>query len=341
MVDSTPPPPTTTPNPPQTTITIPSSPSPVVVVDSKTPKCSITNSSFSFPRPAIRVTSEFDSDSLSFFNKVSCKVFDNLAKFKLSFSNSKNGEISDPQIGFVSKYLSLQYDVEEKNAFVKSNFNVGEKLSFRASQDVKAQQGEVAMVASLPDPSYKLELSSAVPSVGLPRATFRFPAGEVSLEEREEEAEELKKVLSVSGIVKGQFLNGICTAQYQDDDVNLRYSYKDEQVSFIPRISLPSNAVAFAFKRRFSPSDKLSYLYNFDSSEWSAVYKHTVGKDLKLKAGYDSAVRLGWASVWVGDEEGTAKTAPMKMKMQFMLQVPQDDIKSTALIFRVKKRWDI
>lgn len=42
-----------------------------------------------------------------------------------------------------------------------------------------------------------------------------------------------------------------------------------------------------------------SYLYNFDSSEWSAVYKHTVGKDLKLKAGYDSAVRLGWASVWV------------------------------------------
>ncbi|MCL7037113.1 hypothetical protein MKW94_011505 [Papaver nudicaule] len=340
MVDS--PPPTTT----QATTTIPSSPPPatapqVVVVDTKTnPKCSLTSSSFSFPRPAIRVTSEFDSDSLSFFNKLSCKVFDNLAKFKLSFSNSKNGEISDPQIGFVSKYLSVLYDVEEQNALVKSSFCVGNKLSFRASQDVKAQQGEVAMVASLPDPSYKLELSSAVPSVGLPRATFRFPAGEVSLEEREEE-EELKKVLSVSGIVKGQFLNGICTAQYQDDDLNLRYSYKDEQVSFIPRISLPSNAVAFAFKRRFSPSDKLSYLYNFDSSEWSAVYKHTIGKDLKLKAGYDSAVRLGWASVWVGDEEGTAKTAPMKMKMQFMLQVPQDDVKSTALIFRVKKRWDI
>lgn len=43
----------------------------------------------------------------------------------------------------------------------------------------------------------------------------------------------------------------------------------------------------------------------------------------------------------VGDEGGTAKSAPMKMKVQFMLQVPQDDIHSSALMFRVKKRWDI
>ncbi|GAU51053.1 hypothetical protein TSUD_204530 [Trifolium subterraneum] len=43
----------------------------------------------------------------------------------------------------------------------------------------------------------------------------------------------------------------------------------------------------------------------------------------------------------VGDEGGKAKTAPMKMKVQFMLQVPQDDIKSSVLMFRVKKRWDI
>lgn len=42
-----------------------------------------------------------------------------------------------------------------------------------------------------------------------------------------------------------------------------------------------------------------SYWYNFDSNYWSTVYKHTYGKDLKLKAGYDSEVRLGWASLWV------------------------------------------
>lgn len=32
---------------------------------------------------------------------------------------------------------------------------------------------------------------------------------------------------------------------------------------------------------------------------WSAVYKRTYGKDYKFKAGYDSDVRLGWASLWV------------------------------------------
>lgn len=46
-------------------------------------------------------------------------------------------------------------------------------------------------------------------------------------------------------------------------------------------------------------------------------------------------------SFQVGDENGKANTAPMKMKIQFMLQVPQDDIKSTVILFRVKKRWDI
>nr|GFC46958.1 outer envelope pore protein 37, chloroplastic [Tanacetum cinerariifolium] len=72
----------------------------------------------------------------------------------------------------------------------------------------------------------------------------------------------------------------------------------DEQTTFIPSLLLPSNALSFAFKRRFSPSDKLSYFYNFDTNFWSAVFKHTVGKDYKVKAGYDSEVRLAWASMW-------------------------------------------
>lgn len=172
-----------------------------------------------------------------------------------------------------------------------------------------------------------------------PKATIRFPTGEVTLEEREDE--EVPRKLLINGILKGPILNGVGAAHYTDEELRLRYSYKDESLSFIPSISLPSNAVSFAFKRRFSPSDKLSYWYNFDSNGWSAVYKHTYDKDFKFKAGYDSEVRLGWASLWVGEENGKAKTAPMKMKVQFMLQVPQDDIKSSALMFRVKKRWDI
>ena len=42
-----------------------------------------------------------------------------------------------------------------------------------------------------------------------------------------------------------------------------------------------------------------SYHFNFDTDEWNAVYKHTIGKNYKLKAGYDSEVRVGWASIWV------------------------------------------
>lgn len=59
-----------------------------------------------------------------------------------------------------------------------------------------------------------------------PKATFKFPIGEVSLEEKEKEEEEVKKMLSINGMVKGQLLNGMCTAQYQDESLNLRYLYK-------------------------------------------------------------------------------------------------------------------
>ncbi|KAJ9187192.1 hypothetical protein P3X46_002677 [Hevea brasiliensis] len=292
-----------------------------------------------FKRPSVRVTSEFDSDSSLFLHKVSCKLFDSLAKLKVSFRNNNKGEVSEPQIAFTSKLLSIHYDLADQNALIKGSFDVGPTLQFKAAHDVKAKEGEVSMVAKLADPGYALELSTPVPTIGLPRATFKFPLGEVSLEEREDE--EVKRSLSVGGIVKGQMLNGLCTAQFNDEDLKLRYAYKDAELSFIPSISLPSNAVAFAFKRQISPNNKLSYWYNFDSNTWSAVYKHTYGKDYKFKAGYDSEVRLGWASLWVGDEGGKAKTAPMKMKVQFMLQVPQDDIMSSALMFRVKKRWDI
>ncbi|PQQ03392.1 la-related protein 6B [Prunus yedoensis var. nudiflora] len=253
------------------------------------------------------------------------QLFDSLAKLKLSFHNNHKGELSPPHLALVSKHLSINYDFEDQSTLL--------------SGSVDAQQGEASVVAKLAEPGYAFELSSPVPSVGFPKATLKFPLGEVSLEEKEEE--ETKRMLSINGIVKGQILNGLCTAHYADEDLKLRYSYKDEEMSFIPTFSVPSNALSFAFKRRFSPSDKLSYWYNFDSNYWSAVYKHTYGKDLKLKAGYDSEVRLGWASLWVGDEGGKARTAPMKMKVQFMLQVPQDDIRSSTLMFRVKKRWDI
>ena len=57
-----------------------------------------------------------------------------------------------------------------------------------------------------------------------PRATLKFPLGEVSLGEKEEE--EVRRTLSVSGIVKSQLTYGIFTAQFNDEDLKLRYRYK-------------------------------------------------------------------------------------------------------------------
>ncbi|CAI8616474.1 unnamed protein product [Vicia faba] len=297
-----------------------------------------------FPkRPALRITTEFDSESTIFFHKISCKFLDSLAKLKLAFHNNSKGEIAEPQISFVSKYLSLHYDLEDHSAIVNSSIDVGPKLKLIGTHDVKAQQGEVTMVANLDNPGYALQLSTLLPSTRLPKATFKFPQGEISLQEKEKEKEEqqVQYSLSVTGTLQSQFFKGLCTAHYKDEEFKLRYRYKDDEMSFLPILSLPSKDFSFAFKRRFAPSHKLSYWYNCDSNDWSAVYKHTYGEDFKFKAGYDSEVRLGWASLWVGDEGGKAKTAPMKMKVQFMLQVPQDDIKSSVLMFRVKKRWDI
>lgn len=93
---------------------------------------------FSFPRrPALRITTEFDSESAIFFHKISCKFLDSLAKFKCSFHNNSKGDVSEPQISFVSKHLSLHYDVEDHNALVKSSIDVGPRLQLLAAHDVK------------------------------------------------------------------------------------------------------------------------------------------------------------------------------------------------------------
>ncbi|CAO2046524.1 unnamed protein product [Urochloa humidicola] len=304
--------------------------------------------------PTLRVTTEYDSEEGVFVNKVSCKLAGDLAKLRLSFQSDPQGQwhgggeegdplqqlFARPLLGFITKHFSVLYDVEEGNALLSGDASLpGGAIRLRGSHDVKLQRGEVSVITRLGDPLYKVELSSFVPYSGLPRATFHFPIGQVSVEERINEEEE--RLLSVYGIAKSDFMDGVLTAQYNENNLNLRYCYKDNELTLVPSVSLPSNAVSIDFKRRFGPSDKLSYHYNFETDDWNAVYKYTVGKNFKVKAGYDSVVRVGWASLWVGEEGGRAKTAPMKTKLQLMLQVPQDNFQSPVFLFNVKKRWDL
>lgn len=287
---------------------------------------------------AVKLSSEFDSEGNAFINKISARVFHGIAKIKASFQRSGSGEIQSPQLGFVTKYLSILYDHEDRNALVTASADLSQRLQLRLLTDVKAQQGELKVLTSLADSRYKVGVSCDVPRIGVPRAVVTFPIGEVKLEDI---IQDERRVLSMNGFVAGNLMKGLCMAGYNDNNLNLKYKYKDEEMTITPSISLPSKELSLGFKRQFNPLNKLSYFYDFNSTAWSAVYKHQPIDDFKVKVGYDSKVRLGWASAWVGKETLGAKKAPMKVKFQVMLQVPQDDVKSSAVLFRLKKRIDL
>lgn len=284
-----------------------------------------------------KISTEFDSDSKDVINKFSARVFDGLGKIKGSFQRGADGKLACPQLGLDTKHLSVLYDHEDRNALFTASADLSNQFQLKFLGDAKAQQGELKLITKLCDSKYKAEVSYDVPSTRLPRASLAFPGGEVKLVD---EVQEEGQGYSVHALLAKNLMNGLCSAEYKGESLNLKYAYKDKEMTLIPFVNLPSKDLSFAFKRQFNPLNKLSYIYNFNSAEWSAVYKHKPNDDFKIKVGYDSHVRVGWASAWVGKEEAGAKSAPGKVKFQLMLQVPQDEIRSCAVLFRIKKRWD-
>lgn len=68
-----------------------------------------------------------------------------------------------------------------------------------------------------------------------PSALVKFPNGEISIEEKDDgEEEQPKKTFSVNGVFKTHVLDGICTANYRDENLSLRYSYKVFSFYFFP-----------------------------------------------------------------------------------------------------------
>ncbi|XWS67342.1 hypothetical protein CRYUN_Cryun05aG0278700 [Craigia yunnanensis] len=273
---------------------------PAMAVGAGDPLCLPPPPPPSAKRPWVRVTSEFDSESLIFLHKVSCKVFDNLAKLKLSFNNNTKREISHSHLAFTSKHLSLHYDAADHDALIKTSFHWALCLHFKASHFLKAQQSEGAMVANLAHLDMPLSSHLLFPMLVCLEQPLNFLLVKF----------QLKRTFSINGILKGQVLNGVCAANYKDEELKIRYSYKDEALSFYPKHFTAFKCFNVCFQETFNPSDKLR------GSCWLGF-------------------SMGWKGRWQG------KSAPMKMKVQCMLQIPQDDIKSSALMFRVKKRWDI
>ena len=112
------------------------------IQDSVAPQQSSDTTVFSIPRPAVRVTTEYDSDSQVFFHKVSCRLVDKLAKLRISFLNNREGEVSCPMLRLdLWKRLIVDYDVEARNALVRGTFDVGKNFQFQAYRDLKVRSG--------------------------------------------------------------------------------------------------------------------------------------------------------------------------------------------------------
>ncbi|KAK8937767.1 hypothetical protein KSP40_PGU014142 [Platanthera guangdongensis] len=88
-------------------------------------------------RPALRFTSEFDSEGPFFLHKLSCEFFDNLAKFKFSFQNNINGVFFRPQLGFLTKNLSVLYDFESRNSHLRGSLQLGKNMHVRSAYNLQ------------------------------------------------------------------------------------------------------------------------------------------------------------------------------------------------------------
>jgi len=120
----------------------------------------------------------------------------------------------------------------------------------------------VSVTANLGDSPCKIELSSLVPPSGPPRATFFFPKGEVSIKEKI--LDEGDRILSVNGLVKSHVLNGVCTAVYSDNAMNIKYRYKVRLIpaccfTYIYYLQLNGSLIIFCRMMRYHLSPASLY----------------------------------------------------------------------------------
>lgn len=83
------------------------------------------------------MTTEFDSEGSMYSQKISCKLAENLAKLKLGFRHNSKGQVAAPQLSFISKFLSVDYDVEDESAVVKGKVDFGPAVHLTATHHVK------------------------------------------------------------------------------------------------------------------------------------------------------------------------------------------------------------
>ena len=84
-----------------------------------------------------KLSTEYDSEGSVFVNKLSSRIFNGPEKITGSFQREASGDLRYPLLGVVTKYLSVIYDPEDKNALVTVKADVGQNLQVKYLQDVK------------------------------------------------------------------------------------------------------------------------------------------------------------------------------------------------------------
>jgi hypothetical protein len=117
---------------------------------------------------AVKLSTEYDSEGAVFVNKLSARMLNGLAKLTGSVQREPAGDFRYPLFGVVTKYLSVLYDHEDKNALVTVSADIGRNLQVKYLRDVKAQQGEVKLLGQTSNMKYKTQLAYDIP----PSTTF-------------------------------------------------------------------------------------------------------------------------------------------------------------------------
>ncbi|CAI7859419.1 unnamed protein product [Closterium sp. NIES-53] len=286
----------------------------------------------------MKISSEFDSEEKVFMNKAAVRLFDGFAKIKASCQTTLRGEWCYPLVSVATKHMTVDYDVDGKNALVRLSPSSLPPFAPRLPPP------HLPYKASPPPKSAEFILDSAVgnyiPST-LAKATLLFPRGDLRFVDESCEYEESK---GLSGSLSANVLKGLAMASFSQGDsaINLRYHFKNDIITVAPSLSWPSNHMHLTFKRRFNDHHKVSMSYEVQELNYSAVYKYKPRDHVKGKLGYDKAAGLAWGSLWLGNESDGCSGTPMKTKTQLMVQVPTNEgLKGAAVMFKIKKRIDI
>jgi hypothetical protein len=273
-----------------------------------------------------------------FQNKLSTKLWAERVKLKASWDFlPEERSFAGPTLGLFTKVFSAQLNVPEGAPFVTFTQPLGQLLKLRYEHDIKEREGALVAQAESKDKGLRGNGVFAINERALITGSVACPFGQLSYQHYDDAVP-----AGVTAALKVPLLQGTLLAEGHSQlrTLDLTYRYKDDDVTVIPSVLLPSLQSSCVFKRRFSNGHKLSFRYFPGTTEFDTQYKYS-RQPLLYKAGYTSSQGVFWAGLWAGKKEDPITKQKRKLKWQLMLQVDQNNPQSATLLFGFKKKFDL